>query len=74
LERLEENDLDVRLKFAFVCEGSMRDFVKLRDYIRASGATLIYNISSASYLFILKNGELTAEQAAGFEKTKGSKR
>lgn len=66
---IEESDLDVRLKFAFVCEGSMRDFIKLRETIRAcENVDLIYNTNSASYLVILKKNELTAEQLAFLEK------
>ncbi|MGD6850742.1 MAG: hypothetical protein ACQCN6_01625 [Candidatus Bathyarchaeia archaeon] len=66
---VEESDLDVRLKFAFVCDGSMRDFIKLRDHIRSlAKVDLIYNTNSASYLVIVKKEDLTEEQRACLER------
>jgi hypothetical protein len=63
LEQLEDGDLDVKLSFAFVCNGKQRDFVKLREVIRNfAGVKLIYGTCSAGHLGIAKEKDLSVEQ------------
>lgn len=67
---LEQDDLNMYVNFAVVCQGKMCDMLKLREDVRKKYANVkvVFLTMSPEYLFILKKSALTQDQLKDFSK------
>lgn len=57
-EELEDNLLtellDTNTNFCVVCNGTFKDFVELKRFLKEKGVTIIYQTASQDKIFIVK--------------------
>ena len=58
MEEQDEALEDIELNFAFVCFGTIRDFIAIKDFIsRHTSSRLIYQKKSLDFLYVQKGRE-----------------